>query len=77
MLTSSCHCVIVSFFVSRPRRIESYSFTVILLLEWFREWFPSKQLKAGHYRLTSETPFEWRFAGGPIEARDCMYACWV
>ena len=25
----------------------------------------------GHYRPTSETPFEWRFASGPIVA--CFY----
>ena len=24
---------------------------------------------SGHHRPTSETPFEWRFAGGPIVAR--------
>ena len=24
---------------------------------------------AGHYRPVSETPFQWRFAGGPIVAR--------
>ena len=23
-------------------------------------------IKAGHIRTASETPFEWRFAGGPI-----------
>ena len=25
-------------------------------------------LKAGHHRPTSETPFKWRFAGGPMMA---------
>ena len=33
---------------------------------------PSKHTKVGHYRPTSKTPFEWRFAGGPIVARFCM-----
>ena len=26
-------------------------------------------LKAGHHRLASETPFKWRFAGGPMMAQ--------
>ena len=26
-------------------------------------------LKAGQYRPASETPFKWRFAGGPIMAQ--------
>ena len=28
-----------------------------------------KHLKAGHHWPASETPFKWRFAGGPIFAR--------
>ena len=32
----------------------------------------SKHLKAGHLRPASETPFEWRFAGGSMVARHCM-----
>ena len=28
----------------------------------------SQQTISGNYRPTSETPFKWRFAGGPIEA---------
>ena len=35
---------------------------------------PSKHVKLGSYRPTSETPFGWRFAGGPILARDGMLA---
>ena len=37
-------------------------------------------VKAGHYRPASETPFKWRFTGGPIVARDypgfeiCFYS---
>ena len=31
----------------------------------------SMQAICAHYRHASETPFEWRFAGGPIVARDC------
>ena len=34
---------------------------------------PSQQSVLGHHRLTSETPFEWRFAGGPIVARFQMF----
>ena len=30
---------------------------------------PSKHLKVGHNQPDSETPFEWRFAGGLIVAR--------
>ena len=29
-------------------------------------------LKVGHHRLASETPFKWRFAGGPMMARHWM-----
>ena len=35
---------------------------------------PSKRLKSGHYQPVSETPCEWRFAAGPIVARDLMLA---
>ena len=31
-----------------------------------------KRVEAGHDRPASETPFKWRFAGGPIVARDCI-----
>ena len=27
-------------------------------------------LKAGHHRPASETPFKWRFAGGPMMAQE-------
>ena len=29
----------------------------------------SQHLMSGHHRHTSETPFKWRFAGGPVMAR--------
>ena len=29
---------------------------------------------SGHYRPAIETPFKWRFDGGPIVARNCMQA---
>ena len=31
---------------------------------------------SGHYQPASETPFEWRFAGGPIVARFYMLIGW-
>ena len=31
-------------------------------------------IKVGHHWPTSETPFKWRFAGGPIVARESMLA---
>ena len=34
----------------------------------------SKHVKSGHYRTVSETPSQWRFAGGLIVARDCILA---
>ena len=37
-------------------------------------YHPSKHLEAGHYRPTSETPFEWRFAGGPMVTPPYMLA---
>ena len=33
---------------------------------------PGHHTMSGHYRPTSQTPFEWRFAGGPIVARFYM-----
>ena len=36
--------------------------------------FPSKYLKVGHYWPASETPYEWRFAGGSEISKDCMLA---
>ena len=35
---------------------------------------PSNHVKSGHHRLASETPSKWRFANGPIAARDWMLA---
>ena len=35
---------------------------------------PSKHVKSGNYRPASETPSGWRFAGGPIVARDGILA---
>ena len=34
----------------------------------------SKHIIAGQYRAASETPFKWRFADGPIVARDFLLA---
>ena len=31
-------------------------------------------IRHGHHLPASKTPFEWRFAGGPMVARDCMLA---
>ena len=36
--------------------------------------YPSKRILTGLYRTTSETPFQWRFTGGPIVARSYMLA---
>ena len=33
-----------------------------------------KHIQAGHHLSASETPLEWRFAGGPIVAQYCMLA---
>ena len=38
---------------------------------------PSKHVKVGHNRPAIETPFEWRFASGPIVTRGCMLATFV
>ena len=34
----------------------------------------NEQIMAGMYRRASETPFQWRFAGVPIVAQDCVLA---
>ena len=34
----------------------------------------SKHLKSGHHQPASETPFEWRFTGGPMVAQHCLLA---
>ena len=33
---------------------------------------PYNDIEVGHHRLASETPFEWRFAGGPMVDRHSM-----
>ena len=35
---------------------------------------PSKHIKAGYNRSTSETPLKWRFAGGLMVVLECMLA---
>ena len=35
---------------------------------------PSQHIEESHYQFASETPFKWRFAGGPIVAQDCTLA---
>ena len=35
---------------------------------------PRMHAKSGHYGPVSETPSEWRFAGGPIVARNWILA---
>ena len=35
---------------------------------------PSQHVNESHHGPASETPFKWRFAGGPIVVRDCMLA---
>ena len=38
--------------------------------------FPCKHLKPGHHRPAMETPFKWRFSGGPMVALR-LNASWV
>ena len=59
---------------SFPNRM---SITVLFLqhgISFLASTRPSKHIKAGHYRPASETPFKWRFAGGPMVAPDSMLA---
>ena len=42
-----------------------------------RMLIPSQNKLSGHRRPASETPFEWRFAGGPMMARIFMFAALV
>ena len=37
---------------------------------------PASIVISDQYQLTSETPFEWRFAGGPIVARFHLFTGW-
>ena len=48
------------------------SCAVLLVLEEFviSLRIPSKHVKLGNYRPANKTPSEWRFAGGPIVARN-------
>ena len=46
-----------------------FSFTYLSELKYGEkdlEPMASKYLKVGHYRPARETPFQWRFAGGPM-----------
>ena len=46
---------------------------IMALSSLFNE-LPNNHTKASHYLPTSETPFKWRFASGPIVGRACMLA---
>ena len=47
-----------------------YSYGVFTVFKIYL--LPSQITVSDHYRPASETPFEWRFAGGLIEARFYM-----
>ena len=42
---------------------------------WYTKWDerPSHHIVSGYHRPTSEMPFEWRFARGPMVARFSMF----
>ena len=48
-----------------------YHWTYVRLRSEFHN--PSQHTALGHYLPTSETPYKWRFAGGPIVARFNMF----
>ena len=37
----------------------------------------TSNIKKGHHRPAGETPFEWRFAGGPMVVQHCMLAGYI
>ena len=41
-------------------------------IPWIIIKLPSQHSMLGHHRYASETPFKWRFAGGPMIA--CLYS---
>ena len=45
---------------------------LFFFLCFFFSWWGQITLKAGHHRPTSDTPFKWRFAGGPVVAQHWM-----
>ena len=48
---------------------------ILFTIEWGNLCQTSQDArKIGHYRSVSETPSEWRFAGGPKVARDWILA---
>ena len=60
-------------------KLKSGQITSVQCILFTIEWGISVKLsqdehKSGHYRPVSETPYEWRFAGGPIVARDWILA---
>ena len=57
--------------------------TYLKIVDWdvkhdkkHKQNYPRKYIKVGDYQPTSETPFERRFAGGPIKTQDCMQLIW-
>ena len=42
---------------------------ILVRIPWKISKLPSQHLMLGQYRRSSETPFKWRFAGGPMMAR--------
>ena len=53
-----------------PENHKNIEFLAILVqIPWKITKLPSHHSMLGHHQHASETPFKWRFAGGPMMAR--------
>ena len=65
-LNSFVHCEV---FCPETVKLQWYGIVIDIMCKQHKRQ-PSKHVKSAHYRPASETPSKWRFAGGPIVARD-------
>ena len=77
------HFANMSFNVIHENKVlaKIYVFTVVLALFTITQYvcnrgraYPNTTKRGNHHRPTSETPFKWRFAGGPMMASHGMLA---
>ena len=74
-----CNKKVIIWFVHPCADPESFArggptVTTFLLFSFYEGKRIKIALKAGHHRPASETPFKWRFAGGPMMAQHLMLA---
>ena len=74
---SNCRCsgmrISIKFIRGYPTL--TTHFFIIIIIQLMRRKRGPKTTKTGHHRPSSDTPFKWRFAGGPIVVQNTD--CWL